>query len=122
MPQRCAGKRLHNPRGGLRRRVRPAARTPRRHRRAELILIEPFLLPISGIVEVGNGYARLDEEGRKKWRADLDPKSQVVREIARKYDAHLLAADGMFAELAATTGRWTPAGATRRSQAAASAA
>jgi lysophospholipase L1-like esterase len=68
----------------------------------ELILIEPFLLPISGIVEVGD--AHVDEVGRKEWRADLDPKIQVVRELARKYSAHLLAADGMFAELAAKTG------------------
>jgi lysophospholipase L1-like esterase len=68
----------------------------------ELLLIEPFLLPISGIVEVGD--AHVDEKGRKEWRADLDPKIQVVRELARKYGAHLLAADGMFAELASTTG------------------
>ncbi|MGW7486897.1 hypothetical protein [Streptomyces sp. NPDC054786] len=27
-----------------------------------------------------------------------------MRKLARKYGAHLLAADGMFAELAATTG------------------
>ena len=69
---------------------------------AELILIEPFLLPIRGIVEVGDVH--VGEEERKEWRADLDPKNQVVRELARKYGAHLLAADGMFAELAATTG------------------
>ncbi|MGI5156897.1 SGNH/GDSL hydrolase family protein [Microbispora sp. CA-102843] len=68
----------------------------------ELILIEPFLLPIRGLVEVGD--AHVGEEERKKWRADLDPKIQVVRELARKHGAHLLAADGMFAELAATTG------------------
>lgn len=69
---------------------------------ADLILIEPFLLPIRGRVEVGD--AHLGVEDRKKWRADLDPKIQVVRELALKYGAHLLAADGMFAELAATTG------------------
>ncbi|GGT44541.1 hypothetical protein GCM10010207_51060 [Streptomyces atratus] len=34
----------------------------------------------------------------------LDPKIQVVRNLAREYGAHLLAADGMFAELTATTG------------------
>jgi lysophospholipase L1-like esterase len=55
-----------------------------------LILIEPFLLPV--------------DEDQKKQRADLDPKIQVVRELAAKYQAHLLAADGLFAELAATTG------------------
>ncbi|MFE3171469.1 GDSL-type esterase/lipase family protein [Amycolatopsis sp. NPDC059090] len=69
---------------------------------AELILIEPFLLPISGDIEVGD--MRLGVAERKKWRVDLDPKIQVVRELAREYGAHLLAADGMFAELSATTG------------------
>lgn len=69
---------------------------------AELILIEPFLLPIRGSVEVGD--AHLGEKVRKEWRADLDPKIQVVRELAAKYGAHLLAADGMFAGLAAKTG------------------
>ncbi|MFF2807004.1 GDSL-type esterase/lipase family protein [Streptomyces sp. NPDC058000] len=69
---------------------------------AELILIEPFLLPISGSVKARD--AHVDVEVRKEWRADLDPKIQVVRELARAYGAHLLAADGMFAELAAVTG------------------
>ncbi|MFI6048991.1 SGNH/GDSL hydrolase family protein [Streptomyces violascens] len=69
---------------------------------AELILIEPFLLPISGVVEAG--AALIGEKERKEWRTDLDPKIQAVRELAGKYGAHLLAADGMFAELAAKTG------------------
>ncbi|GAA2322442.1 SGNH/GDSL hydrolase family protein [Nonomuraea roseoviolacea subsp. roseoviolacea] len=69
---------------------------------AELVLIEPFLLPVSGEVEVGD--MRLGAEVRKEWRADLDPKIQAVRELAGRYGAHLLAADGMFAGLAATTG------------------
>ncbi|MFI9045999.1 SGNH/GDSL hydrolase family protein [Streptomyces sp. NPDC053427] len=68
----------------------------------KLILIEPFLLPIHGVVEAG--VALIGEEERKEWRTDLDPKIQVVRKLARKYGAQLLAADGMFAELAATTG------------------
>ncbi|MEV0049321.1 GDSL-type esterase/lipase family protein [Saccharopolyspora shandongensis] len=67
----------------------------------KLILIEPFLLPIHGVVEAG--AALIGEDERKEWRADLDPKIQVVRELARKYGAHLLSADGMFAELAAPT-------------------
>lgn len=41
---------------------------------------------------------------RKLWRADLDPKIEAVRELARAYGARLLAADGMFAGLAARTG------------------
>jgi len=57
---------------------------------SRLILIEPFLLPLS--------------DDQRKQREDLDPKIQAVRELARAYGAHLLAADGMFAELAATTG------------------
>lgn len=76
--------------------------TPLAEAGTELILIEPFLLPIRGLVEVGDVH--IGEEIRKEWRADLNPKIQVVRELARKYGAHLLAADGMFAELAATTG------------------
>ncbi|MFI6918474.1 SGNH/GDSL hydrolase family protein [Nonomuraea spiralis] len=69
---------------------------------ADLILVEPFLLPVSGLVQVV--HSRLGVEERRKWRADLDPKIQAVRELAHKYGAHLLAADGLFAGLAATTG------------------
>ncbi|QIB47997.1 SGNH/GDSL hydrolase family protein [Streptomyces aureoverticillatus] len=68
----------------------------------KLILIEPFLLPIRGLVEAG--HALMGEEVRKQWRTDLDPKIQAVRKLARKYGAHLLDADDMFATLAATTG------------------
>ncbi|MEV5982604.1 SGNH/GDSL hydrolase family protein [Streptomyces sp. NPDC052114] len=70
----------------------------------ELILVEPFLLPISGTIEAGAGHALIDTQVRKEWRADLDPKIQVVRDLARTYGALLLAADDMFAGLAATTG------------------
>lgn len=55
----------------------------------ELILIEPFLLPVAD---------------QRRWREDLDPKIQAVRELAREFDAHLLAADGAFAQLAVRTG------------------
>ncbi|MFD5088766.1 SGNH/GDSL hydrolase family protein [Kitasatospora sp. NPDC058201] len=68
----------------------------------ELILVEPFLLPISGSVRTR--HAEVDDAVRKEWRADLDPKIQVVRELAEAYGAHLLAADAMFTELAAATG------------------
>lgn len=74
----------------------------------KLILIEPFLLPIHGVVEAG--AALIGEAERKEWRTDLDPKIQVVRKLAGKYGAQLLAADGMFAELAATTGPTGPTG------------
>ncbi|MFB6603755.1 GDSL-type esterase/lipase family protein [Streptomyces noursei] len=68
----------------------------------ELILVEPFLLPVRGTVMAGPG-AQIDDAVREEWRADLDPKIQVVRELARRYGAHLLAADGLFAELAAAS-------------------
>ncbi|MEU8925515.1 SGNH/GDSL hydrolase family protein [Kitasatospora sp. NPDC048545] len=68
----------------------------------ELILVEPFLLPVSGTVEAG--HALVDDEVRKAWRSDLDPKIQAVRDLAKEYGAHLLAADVMFAELAAENG------------------
>lgn len=68
---------------------------------ADLILIEPFLLPISGTIEVGDTHVGV--EIREEWRADLDPKIQVVRKLAREYGAQLLCADGMFAGLAATS-------------------
>ncbi|WSQ06780.1 GDSL-type esterase/lipase family protein [Streptomyces sp. NBC_01231] len=68
----------------------------------ELILIEPFLLPIHGVVEAG--AALVGEEERKPWRIDLDPKIQAVRKLARKHGAHVLDADRMFADLAAKTG------------------
>lgn len=68
----------------------------------QLILIEPFLLPVHGVIEAG--AALIGDKERKEWRTDLDPKIQAVRRLAGKYGAQLLAADGMFAELAATTG------------------
>ena len=68
------------------------------------ILIEPFLLPIHGVVQAGVARALIGEQERKEWRADLNPKIQAVRELADKYGAHLLPADSMFAELATTTG------------------
>ncbi|QDP95273.1 SGNH/GDSL hydrolase family protein [Microlunatus elymi] len=64
----------------------------------KLILIEPFLLPVN--------------DDQRHWRADLDPKIQVVRDLAGQYSAQLIATDGMFAELAAVTGPqyWAPDG------------
>lgn len=76
--------------------------TPLAEAGTELILIEPFLLPVHGVVEAGD--VLIGEKEREEWRTDLDPKIQVVRKLARKYGAQLLAADGMFAELAATAG------------------
>ncbi len=51
-----------------------------------LILMEPFSLPIS--------------PEREAWRADLDPKIQVVRRLAREFGALLTPLDGLFAQAA----------------------
>ena len=49
----------------------------------KIILCEPFVLPVP--------------EDRKNWREDLDPKIQVVRELAREYKTFYLPLDGLFA-------------------------
>lgn len=54
---------------------------------ANLILCEPFVLPFP--------------EDRELWREDLDPKIQVVRKLAREFDAVLVPFDGVFAQAAA---------------------
>lgn len=51
---------------------------------AGLVLMEPFVLQVS------------DEH--KHWREDLDPKIQVVRELAREFNATLVPLDGLFAQ------------------------
>ncbi|MEN6519728.1 MAG: SGNH/GDSL hydrolase family protein [Armatimonadota bacterium] len=51
---------------------------------AGIILLEPFLLPV------------MDEQDA--WREDLDPKIQVVRALAREFDASLIPLDGLFAQ------------------------
>ncbi|UOX91648.1 SGNH/GDSL hydrolase family protein [Amycolatopsis sp. FBCC-B4732] len=76
----------------------------------QLILIEPFLIPVHGDVEAGIHRAGEAEEViigddvRQAWRAGLDPKIRAVRELAHEYGAALLAADRMFAELSAAAG------------------
>jgi lysophospholipase L1-like esterase len=85
---------------------------------ARLILVEPFLVPIRGVVEAevhaedGPRVVLIGEAERKEWRAGLDPKIQVVHELARRYGAELLLADQMFAELSAQTdpGHWSEDG------------
>lgn len=65
---------------------------------ANLIICEPFLLPIP--------------EDRVKWRDDLDPKIAVARKLAREFNAIFVPLDGVFA--AAATARlmqdWLPDG------------
>ncbi|MEV6645707.1 SGNH/GDSL hydrolase family protein [Amycolatopsis sp. NPDC051371] len=84
----------------------------------ELILIEPFLLPVNGVVEAGihreegEQAVLINDDVRREWRAGLNPKIQVVRDLAARFDAHLLAADRMFTDLAAASGpeRWSEDG------------
>lgn len=51
---------------------------------AKLVMVEPFVLPVP--------------EDRKQWREDLDPKINVVRELAREFNALLVPLDGVFAQ------------------------
>lgn len=62
------------------------------------MLIEPFVLPIP--------------EDRRKWRADLDPRIQIVRSLASEFRTILVALDGLFAEAAARRepAYWAPDG------------
>lgn len=64
----------------------------------KLVMMEPFVLPVP--------------EDRKLWRADLDPKIHVVRELAREFGAVLVPLDGLFAEAStkADPAFWTPDG------------
>ncbi|WP_330275774.1 GDSL-type esterase/lipase family protein [Lentzea sp. NBC_00516] len=73
--------------------------TPLADAGTRLILIEPFLLAVDGVVEAGG--MRIGEQERKQWREDLEPKIGVVRALAREYGAELLEADRMFTELSA---------------------
>jgi lysophospholipase L1-like esterase len=56
---------------------------------AAIVLIEPYLIPV-----------RDDQHG---WRADLDPRIGVVRRLAAEFGAALVAADGAFAQAAASS-------------------
>jgi len=53
---------------------------------AEIVLCEPFVLPVM--------------EGQEKWHEDLGPKIQVVRNLAREFNAILIPYDGIFAQAA----------------------
>jgi len=65
---------------------------------AQIVLCEPFLLPVP--------------PDRAAWRVDLDPKIAVVRKLAREFEATLVPLDGIFAQ--ASTRRepafWAPDG------------
>ncbi|HCS74269.1 MAG TPA: GDSL family lipase [Clostridiales bacterium] len=51
---------------------------------AKIILCEPFVLPVPA--------------DRKKWREDLDPKINAVRNLAREFQTYLVPLDGIFAQ------------------------
>jgi acyl-CoA thioesterase I len=53
---------------------------------ARILMMEPFVLPCP--------------TDRCAWREDLDPKIQVVRTLAREFDAVLVPLDGLFAQAA----------------------
>ncbi|MFC8225346.1 SGNH/GDSL hydrolase family protein [Streptomyces sp. NPDC057287] len=57
---------------------------------AQLILIEPFLVPVR------------DEQWA--WREDLDPRIHTVRRLSEEFDATLLAADGLLNQAARAAG------------------
>ena len=65
---------------------------------AQLILIEPFLLPVP--------------EDRLEWRADLDPKIDAVRRLAQEFSAILIPMDGVFQRACAhrSPAFWAPDG------------
>ena len=53
------------------------------HTQARLVLLEPFVLSFP--------------EDRRAWRPDLNPRIEVVRELAAEYSAILVPLDGLFA-------------------------
>ncbi|MEM1059780.1 MAG: GDSL-type esterase/lipase family protein, partial [Verrucomicrobiota bacterium] len=64
----------------------------------QIILLEPFLLPVP--------------EDRRSWRPDLDPRITAVREVAVEFDCELVPLDGLFAQAAtrAPAEHWLPDG------------
>jgi len=65
---------------------------------AQVVLIEPFLLPV--------------RHEQQRWREDLDPKIAIVRQLAREFDTQLIEADSLMTESAIATGPtpWCPDG------------
>lgn len=63
------------------------------HTDAEIIIMEPFLLPV---IEHNSEWSA----GQHQWRVDLDPKIHAVRTIARELRVKFIPLDGIFAKLA----------------------
>ncbi|HEY3298863.1 MAG TPA: SGNH/GDSL hydrolase family protein [Armatimonadota bacterium] len=59
----------------------------REHTSAEIIILEPFLLPVL--------------EDRNAWREDLDPKIHAARRLAREFEVLFVPLDGIFAAASA---------------------
>jgi len=53
---------------------------------AQMILLEPFLLPVA--------------QEQNKWREDLNPKIEVVRKLSREFKATIVPLDNIFMEAA----------------------
>ena len=62
------------------------ARTRKELPGTQIVLMEPFLLPL--------------KEELRRWRADLDPKIQAVRDLAEEFSCTLIPLDGIFAAAA----------------------
>ncbi|MFJ9777324.1 GDSL-type esterase/lipase family protein [Kitasatospora sp. NPDC101157] len=62
----------------------------REHCDARILLIEPFLVPVT--------------PEQWAWREDLDPRIHAVRRLATEFDALLLAADGLLNQAARSVG------------------
>lgn len=52
--------------------------------KAQLVLMDPFVLPVP--------------EDRRNWREDLNPRIDVVRDLAREFGATYVPLDGVFAQ------------------------
>jgi acyl-CoA thioesterase I len=65
---------------------------------APIILLEPFVLAVN--------------EDMRAWRADLNPKIDIIRHLAAEYGAFYVPLDGLFAAVAARRGMafWLPDG------------
>ncbi|MEV6235846.1 SGNH/GDSL hydrolase family protein [Lentzea sp. NPDC051838] len=74
-----------------------------------LILVEPFLLHVSAVVEAGPHGVLIGDQEREEWRADLETKIEVVHELAARYSAELLDADRIFTSLSEPE-RWSEDG------------
>lgn len=70
----------------------------RDHLDAQILLMEPFVLHTS--------------EDRALWRQDLDPKREVVQQLAQEFDAIFIPTDGIMQEAATKQepGFWCPDG------------